>query len=347
MSRFSPENTACKISLWRDFQMLLFNDSKYLKTPFQNEAELEKIIVTNYEYLFGPASLYLPKSKIVTADGFGTIPDGFVIDLDNRIWYIVEAELIRHGVYEHIVPQITKQLNAASQTEAKRKIEGLTVEQYSNDQTVKEKFVEAQIREIDIRKVLGDILSKPPVVGVPIDEVNGDLRDYSKTIKNGMRIWIVSKYVELGNPVNIIYEFPEEYKPEIDTEEVADNETSAKNHFVPYRIRQADRYTVTVSDLLKCGALAQEDKVFMVYKPRDGQAKKYEAIILSDGSLSMLEQTFGSPSNAAIAGIQDAGSERKTVNGWTAWKTKEGKTLAELRDDFINRQESSLLNDAP
>jgi hypothetical protein len=41
---------------------------------------------------------------------------------------------------------------------------------------------------------------------------------------------------------------------------------------------------------------------------------------------------------AAIAGIQDAGSERKTVNGWTSWKTADGILLYELREDFINKQ---------
>jgi hypothetical protein len=35
--------------------------------------------------------------------------------------------------------------------------------------------------------------------------------------------------------------------------------------------------------------------------------------------------------------LQDAGSDRNTVNGWTSWKTADGETLAELRDKFIAR----------
>ncbi|MGC2062805.1 MAG: hypothetical protein WA610_07485, partial [Thermodesulfovibrionales bacterium] len=63
---------------------------------------------------------------------------------------------------------------------------------------------------------------------------------------------------------------------------------------------------------------------------------KYEATISEDGSLELLGQTFSSPSYAALAGIQDAGSDRKTVNGWTSWKTEKGKTLADLREQLLN-----------
>jgi len=74
--------------------MLIFKETKFTKSPFNNEAELEQVIVDNYEYLFGPTSIYLPKAKIRTADGIGTIPDGFAIDIGQGKRYLVEAELI-------------------------------------------------------------------------------------------------------------------------------------------------------------------------------------------------------------------------------------------------------------
>ncbi len=43
--------------------MLIFRETKFIKSPFQSEAELEAVVVKNYEYLFGPNSLYLPKAK--------------------------------------------------------------------------------------------------------------------------------------------------------------------------------------------------------------------------------------------------------------------------------------------
>ena len=56
------------------------------------------------------------------------------------------------------------------------------------------------------------------------------------------------------------------------------------------------------------------------------------------GCIKLSSQTFSSPSFAALAGIQDAGSERKTVNRWTSWKTEKGKTLYDLREIFLNNR---------
>ena len=44
--------------------MLIFKETEFIKSPFENEAELEQVIVENYEYLFGSTSFYLPKAKI-------------------------------------------------------------------------------------------------------------------------------------------------------------------------------------------------------------------------------------------------------------------------------------------
>jgi len=41
-----------------------------------------------------------------------------------------------------------------------------------------------------------------------------------------------------------------------------------------------------------------------------------------------------------LAGIQDAGSDRQTVNGWTSWKTTNGETIAELRNRFLKEADA-------
>jgi hypothetical protein len=99
--------------------MIIHNNSKFCKVPFLSEEELEDVVKNNYEYLFGPSSIYLPKAKIKTADKVGTIPDGFVIDIENLRWYIVEAELAVHNVWSHISQQVTKQILASLQKETK------------------------------------------------------------------------------------------------------------------------------------------------------------------------------------------------------------------------------------
>ena len=308
--------------------MLISQDKKYIKTPFNNEAELEKVVIENFEYLFGPNSIFLPKALIKTADGAGTIPDGFAIDVEQRKWYLVEAELIHHNVWNHIAPQVTKQLLASQQVATKKAIEDLAVDQYQKVGVTQEKFNELGINAIDVRKVVREILDKDPIIGVPINDITNDLKDWSRTLRYNVKLWIVRKFVEFNNGNNIIYEFPEEFKPELDTEE--ESEPRVAN-------TEITRYDVGIIDLIEAGLLKSGDRLFMQYKPRNGQQKKYEATVLTDGSLQLLNQVFSSPSYAAVAGIQDAGSDRKTVNGWTAWKDIQGESLAELRERLLNK----------
>lgn len=307
--------------------MLIFKDTKFIKSPFDNEAELEQVIIDNYEYLFGPTSFYLPKARIKTADGVGTIPDGFAIDIGLKKWYLVEAELMHHSVWNHIAPQVTKQILASQQQMAKRLIVDLAVEQYQADSYTKEKFEDLNIAAVNVRQVVGDILETDPIIGVPIDGVTNDLRDWARTLKYKVKLWVVSKFVEFNNPTNIVFEFPEEFKPALDTEE------ESKPQKANTEIAQ---YEVELTDLVNAALLNVGEKLSMAYKPRNGQPKKYEAVVLEDGSLELLGQQFSSPSYAALAGIQDAGSDRKTVNGWTSWKNLQNRTLAELREQLLN-----------
>ena len=309
--------------------MLILKDRKFIKTPFDNEQELEQVVVDNYEYIFGPTSIYLPKTLIRTGDGTGTIPDGFAIDLSAKKWYLVEAELLHHNVWGHIAPQISKQVIASLQPITKKIIENLAVDQYQNNETTKEKFAEQKIKEIDVRKVLSEILNKEPIIGLPIDAVSGDLKEWARTLKYNVKLWTITKYVDFNNKSSIAYEFPEEFKPILDTEEEQEKEE---------KTGELTRYEVSIADLIDKGLLVPGEKLFMEYKPRQGSKKRYEAGILEDGSLKVLDQTYSSPSYAALAGIQDAGSDRKTVNGWTSWKTGTGESLAEVREKFLNEE---------
>jgi hypothetical protein len=47
--------------------MLISSSGRFVQAPFDSEAEIEKVVVQNYELIFGPASIYLPKGKISTS----------------------------------------------------------------------------------------------------------------------------------------------------------------------------------------------------------------------------------------------------------------------------------------
>jgi hypothetical protein len=304
--------------------MIIQGKTKYITAPFGSEQELETVVQSNAEFIFGPDSIYLPKSLIRTSDGVGTVPDGYVVDIAAQRWFIVEAELAAHSVWSHIAPKIAKQVIAASQPASRRALTELVVNRVKDSPAFREKFEDHGVNEIDIRRFLAEVFDGRPVIAIPIDDVGNDLREWAQTLKNEVRLWIIRKLVEFGNPNNVIYEIPEEYRPVLDTSPDADELD-----------RPSTYYDVTIADLIDRQLLTAHERLLMTYGPRGGERRTYEAIILPDGSLRTLDRTFSAPSYAALACIQSAGSNRETVNGWTSWRNLQGRTLAELRDQLL------------
>jgi hypothetical protein len=304
--------------------MIIAGSTKYIAAPFASEQELELIVQANAEYIFGPDSLYLPKSLIKTSDGFGTIPDGFVIDLASKTWFIVEAELSVHSVWNHIAPQIAKQIIAASQPASRRMLTEMVIGRVKENSSFRDRFEELGVSEIDIRRVVSEIFEGKPIVGIPIDQVGTDLREWAQTLKCEVKLWVIRKLVEFGNPSNVIYEIPEEYRPTLDT--------SPESVVTPSGYTY---YDVTIADLLSAGLLKVGQPLFMTYGPRGVERRRFEAVVLEGGLIEVLGRAFSAPSYAALLCVQDAGSKRNTVNGWISWRTDDGSTLADLREAFL------------
>ncbi len=209
--------------------MLISGNSKFIKSPFTSEDELKKMVIENADHFFGSGSFCLSRELISNKDGFEVFTDGFAVDIANRQWFIVNVALAKHNVWSHIVPQVVKQLVAADQSTTKQMIIELIIQQLGEDSSIMKKFNDAGYGKEDegvfldeIRGVLGKIFGKSPIIGMPIDSISNDLRDWVETLKSNVKLCIVKQYVESGNPENIIYEIPEEYHPELDTAESGD-----------------------------------------------------------------------------------------------------------------------------
>jgi hypothetical protein len=213
---------------------------------------------------------------------------------------------------------------ASKQPETRKKLVELAVKRAQDDPNVSELFAEAKILPIHIRKVLGEILEKDPIVGMPIDAVSKDLEEWANTLNVKVRLWLVKKYAEFGNSKSVLYEIPDDARPVLSTIE-SEKESKAS----------VAQYDVTILDLIQTGEIKAGDKLNMTYGPRNGEKKTYEGVVGEDGSITVLGKTFSSPSYAAVFVIQSAGSKRKTVNGWTSWRNSKGVLLYELRDKFL------------
>jgi len=304
--------------------MIIVNNRRYVAASFNNEEEIERVVLENAEYIFGPDLIMLPKSLIRSADGSGTIPDGYAIDFSSRRWFIVEAELSSHSVWGHIAPQVSKQIVAAQQPASRKLLIEIVINRIRDDYGLKERIDELGIAEIDIRRVLTEIIETRPIVGIPIDHVSSDRRDWAQTLKNEVKLWIVRKLVDFKDQAAILYEIPDEYRPVFDTSEETD--TGQPIAF----------YDVSLSDLLQAGLLSPGQELLMTYKPRGAASRQtYAATITDDGDIVVEGRSFSAPSYAALYCIQKSGSTRNTVNGWISWKTQDDKFLADIRTQFL------------
>ena len=129
---------------------MIFNNQGivYSRIEFKNEEEVEQVVLDNFRLLFGDYSILLPKGLITNTGGKGTIPDGIIINFEEEMWYILEVERGIHGTWEHIAPQVVKQITAMQNIATKNRI---------NENCIKEirrkKGFTALLGEIDFEEI--------------------------------------------------------------------------------------------------------------------------------------------------------------------------------------------------
>lgn len=169
------------------------------KVEFNDENELEKVVWSNPEVIFGEEVVYVPQKSIETVGGISTVPDGIAINLSAEKWYIVEVELAKHGT-RHITQQVTIHLIAADNPKTKRELVKTIIPLIQKSEKWKKKFADLGIAEIQIQSTLERIMEKPPILVIPIDAVPPDLTGYAKSFPGNEVVPIlIEKYIENGS----------------------------------------------------------------------------------------------------------------------------------------------------
>jgi len=185
--------------------MKIIVDSKvFVKSDFRDEQELENVVKSHYEVIFNEDVIYIPQKFIQTSGGFGTVPEAIVIDFSTGSWYIVEAELAKHGLWSHIVPQVHKQIVAAENPDVKQEIKRVALQKLEERESLKKKLIERGIPEIRIHEVIEKILESKPKVVIPIDDVPTDFEHWARTLSYDVIPHIIEKCVEVKNG-NVAY----------------------------------------------------------------------------------------------------------------------------------------------
>ncbi|MBO3753467.1 MAG: hypothetical protein FGF53_01080 [Candidatus Brockarchaeota archaeon] len=104
--------------------LLVIDGVRYMLYEPKTEAEFENLVKEHIAEIFGKDSLYFDiKPDLRSKADISSKPDGIVIVFSsNPCVYIVEYELARHRVYNHVMSQISKFNKSFESHETKGKI---------------------------------------------------------------------------------------------------------------------------------------------------------------------------------------------------------------------------------
>jgi hypothetical protein len=185
------------------------------EATFDDEAELERWTFANSRTFFGD-SILVPKFRITTPSGKHGIPDGFVFNFVQRSWWVVECELLAHGVWPHIAEQITRFVVAIRNPNTLRQVRDKLFEEI-----LTRGHAEAIARDLetDSHRLLQQIElfleGVRPSLAMFIDDTNQDLTDFCNALDISAAIYRVRKIVVNGRTD---YYSPDRNLPAVTTE---------------------------------------------------------------------------------------------------------------------------------
>jgi hypothetical protein len=168
------------------------------EAQFADEAELQSWAETNISTFLGNC-VYLKGFMVRTASGKGGVPEGLAFDFEQREWYLVEYELLRHGVWPHIAEQITRFVVAMQNPASLREIRNRLFEYLITANLATAVARQLQIApERLLQQVELFIEGVKPTIVIIIDDTNQDLNDFAHALDAPTQIFRVRKFVVNG-----------------------------------------------------------------------------------------------------------------------------------------------------
>lgn len=217
--------------------LLVLDGIRYLPyTPRDEEKEFQPLVKALHKEIFGQTAFYFDvRHKLKTQSGIVSIPDAYVLDPATEEWFVVEAELSSHPIYDHVVKQLTKFIKGIEEHANKEKILESIYQEISSDPVLKANFRKAQKSPSEeIHHVLSKILGKEPKIVIIIDSETEELRDGCTTLRLEPKIIELKTYVRENADSVRIYGFEpvHEFNSKIRNDSCADVEPRNK----PFKI---------------------------------------------------------------------------------------------------------------
>ena len=104
-------------------KIVLIDGVYYKEIKIANELhDFEPIVLEHLENIFGEDCRYYPKKMIKSFANNSSIPDGFVIDMKNKKWYILECKLLCDDAIKRIPGQLINYKGAIKNLETKKQL---------------------------------------------------------------------------------------------------------------------------------------------------------------------------------------------------------------------------------
>ncbi len=142
------------------------------------EEEFEKMVKEHIKEIFGENSEFFDiKKKIKSESGVGSIPDGYLIHFNAEpSWFLVEIELSKHDLHDHIVKQISKFMSGIKNPESRRKVIDLIYEEIEGD-ALRYELIKEKVKSREIHSYLTKLFAKEPSLIIIIDKKTKELEE--------------------------------------------------------------------------------------------------------------------------------------------------------------------------
>jgi hypothetical protein len=195
------------------------NNRRFTETTYENEQDLERILIENSELLFGSRSIYLAlKNKVESQELGGAVPDGFLFDFTDREdpqFYLVEVELEKHEFMRHIFQQITRFFAFYRNSTSRSKLIERLFEYVNGNRTIRRNF-EQFVESTELYKSIKDIVENSQniliVADGPITEVSEIQDTYTETWGKYVKSAVLKEYSDASERILILNPSFEELK---------------------------------------------------------------------------------------------------------------------------------------
>lgn len=223
------------------------------EAQFENENELHGWATKNIQ-LFLPNSIFIKGFQVSTISGKKGVPDGFAFNFQDREWFVIESELLHHGVWQHIAEQIVRFV-VAMQNPNTLKIIRDKLFDHIMDNNLAAPIVDSlgTTNERLLQQIELFIEGLDPKIVIFINDDNQDLRDVAHALSVSTRIFRIQKFIVNGQ---IEYHSPDKNTPILVTD-VTDEPCGAYTEY-------------DVIEILGGGQLEASFRRFKCYRIADG-----------------------------------------------------------------------------